>query len=278
LLAGAQGLTDVSEVDLEALACPFRGQRFASPRAFHDALMTRLKNDLLDAAQGNIDSPIKAALEVMRDTRALIKSVVDFGGLAPRSHDVDFINGYSPQSSSLAAGPPMFRTRQMLALMEAGILNVVGSELRTAVGNGPHYRLGSASVDGSEVSVRTLIDARIPMPDIRTDTSELTQRLLKQGLWTPFVNIEADQAFETGGVAVTEAPFHPLGHHGLPDRQLYVLGIPTEHPRWFMQAGSSRPGFWTDFVRDADAIAPDCLGPCVMPPAAGVSRADARSA
>ena len=142
MLAGAQGLTDVSEVDLEALACPFRGQRFASPRAFHDALMTRLKNDLLDAAQGN--------------TRALIKSAVDFGGLAPRSHDVDFINGYSPQSSSLAAGPPMFRTRQMLALMEAGILNVVGSELRTAVGNGPHYRLGSASVDGSEVSVRTL--------------------------------------------------------------------------------------------------------------------------
>ena len=81
-----------------------------------------------------------------------------------------------------------------------------------------------------------------------------------------YVNGSGTGAFDTGGVAVTRAPYHPLDRHGRPDPDTYVLGIPTEHTRWFMQGGSSRPGFWTDFVRDADAIAEDALRPTLMPP------------
>jgi methylaspartate mutase epsilon subunit len=58
---------------------------------------------------------------------------------------------------------------------------------------------------------------------------------------------------------VTATPYHPIGRDGRADPGLYVLGIPTEHTRWFMQAGSNRPGFWTDFFTDADAIARDAL-------------------
>lgn len=36
---------------------------------------------------------------------------------------------------------------------------------------------------------------------------------------------------------------------------MYVLGIPTESTRWFMQVGIGRPGPWGEFFRDADAIA-----------------------
>jgi hypothetical protein len=38
-----------------------------------------------------------------------------------------------------------------------------------------------------------------------------------------------------------------------------VLGIPTEHTRWFTQVGSGRPQVWTGFTADADAIAADLL-------------------
>jgi methylaspartate mutase epsilon subunit len=40
---------------------------------------------------------------------------------------------------------------------------------------------------------------------------------------------------------------------------MYVLGIPTEHTRWFTQVGSGRPGAWGEFTCDADAIAADAL-------------------
>jgi hypothetical protein len=43
-------------------------------------------------------------------------------------------------------------------------------------------------------------------------------------------------------VAVGEAPFHPLDAAGRPDENLYVLGLPTEHVRWFMQVGVTPPG------------------------------------
>lgn len=48
---------------------------------------------------------------------------------------------------------------------------------------------------------------------------------------------------------------------------VYVLGIPSEGQRWFMQVGSARPGPWTDFTRDADAIARDALAALPRPAA-----------
>jgi methylaspartate mutase epsilon subunit len=43
------------------------------------------------------------------------------------------------------------------------------------------------------------------------------------------------------------------------------LGIPSEGQRWFMQVGSARPGPWTDFTGDADAIARDALAALPRP-------------
>ncbi|HDX9494934.1 TPA: hypothetical protein ROX80_005822 [Bacillus thuringiensis] len=73
----------------------------------------------------------------------------------------------------------------------------------------------------------------------------------------PFINKKNGVEFETGGVNVTTSPFHPIRANGTVAENLYVLGIPTEHIRWFMQSGSSRPHKWIDFMIDADAIATD---------------------
>lgn len=35
---------------------------------------------------------------------------------------------------------------------------------------------------------------------------------------------------------------YSVDRHGRPDEGPHVLGIPTEHTRWFTQVGSSRPG------------------------------------
>jgi methylaspartate mutase epsilon subunit len=57
---------------------------------------------------------------------------------------------------------------------------------------------------------------------------------------------------------------------------LYVLGIPAEGPRWFMQVGSTRPGPWTQFTADADAIAADILAHVSRGPAPIALRAGQR--
>ncbi|MEA2666832.1 MAG: hypothetical protein QOI11_3776 [Candidatus Eremiobacteraeota bacterium] len=251
---------DLPPVDLDRIARPFTGLAFDDPAAFERALVGELRRDLEHAEHGNVDSPLKAALDVLRDTRWVIRNLVDFSGLTPESHERDFIGWYNPRSAFLAAGPPRIRLWQTLALIEAGVLRVVGPRARFAGDERlDRFVVSSPQVAGSEVPVETVIDARIPSPDVLREAAPLTRKLYDAGVWTGYVNRHGEAEFHTGGVAVTPAPYHPLGRDGAPDTGLYVLGIPTEHTRWFMQGGSSRPGRWTDFVHDADAIAGHAL-------------------
>ncbi|HLX54115.1 MAG TPA: hypothetical protein VKR58_09240, partial [Aquella sp.] len=113
-------------------------------------------------------------------------------------------------------------------------------------------------VANSEQYVQTLIDARIPTPDIRTDTSLLMSNLRKKGTITSFTNSLENISFDTGGIAVTQAPFHPISTSGV-EESLYILGIPLEHTRWLMHIGSGRPGVWGQFTQDADDVAKNLM-------------------
>lgn len=259
-IAARFGLTDVPALDIYQLGDPFRERRFISASHFHAALREELVRDSEHAEGGNVDNPLKAALDTLRDTRGLVRRVVDFGGLAPASFRDAFLSRYSPVSALLSAGPPRYRTRQMLALIDAGILAVVGPRMQITCGvESAAFELSSPQVEGAVWRVETLLDARVPGQDLTRDLSPLTQALRQRGLWQNFTVEDADTRFQTGGVAVTRAPYHPLNQQGKAVPQLYVIGIPSEHTRWFMSAGSSRPGYWTDFICDADAIAEHIL-------------------
>ncbi|HEY4466206.1 MAG TPA: FAD/NAD(P)-binding protein [Klebsiella sp.] len=259
-IAARFGLVDLPQLDIYQLSDPFRDRQFISTSHFHAALCELLADDVAQAEGGNIDNPLKAALDTLRDTRGLVRRVVDFGGLAPASFREDFLYRYSPVSALLSAGPPRYRTRQLLALIEAGILHIVGPRMQIACGEESGcFELSSPQVEDAVWRVETLLDARVPGQDLQRDTSPLTQALRQRGIWQNFTVEDAVTRLVTGGVAVTRAPFHPINQYGKATSQLYVIGIPSEHTRWFMSAGSSRPGYWTDFICDADAIAEDIL-------------------
>jgi methylaspartate mutase epsilon subunit len=119
--------------------------------------------------------------------------------------------------------------------------------------------MSSPQVAGSEQKCATLIDARIPSADVHRDRALLTRQLIRSGTWTSWVNRSEGESVDTCGVAVTRAPYRPVNCRGDAVDGLYVLGIPSEGPRWFTQVGSTRPGPWTEFTKDADAIAADVL-------------------
>lgn len=260
-IGGRFGLNDLRKLDFGQLARPFADRDFAGPAEFDTALLALIRADLRRAEQGNVDGPLKAALDVIRDTRAVIRTAVDFGGLTARSHRDDFLGWFVPMASALSVGPPRVRVEQTIALIEAGILRIIGPsahfDVQPDLGR---FTVASPQVAGARVLLDAVVDARVPQPDLRRDPSPLTRSLRETGRWTTYVNAGgAAELFHTGGLAVTESPFHPLGADGRPDTGLFVLGIPTEHTRWFTQVGSARPGPWNDFVHDADAIAAAAL-------------------
>lgn len=255
------GLRGLDRVDLGRWARPFAGRHFPGPAAFEAELAALLRRDLELAAEGNAEGPVKACLDTIRDVRGVLRAAVDFSGLAPASHRDDFLRDFVPMASRLTTGPPMVRVRQLLALLDCGLLRIAGPDARFGAdaATGRFY-VESPHVGDSRCPLDVLVDARIPEPDLRRAQGDLTARLRERGLLTPYVNRGSDGTeFVTGGVAVTRSPFHPVRSDGRPERGMYVLGIPSEFTRWFTQVGSGRPGVWGEFTADADAIANDAL-------------------
>lgn len=246
------------------LSRPFAGHRFASPAEYRQALADWLREDCAEALLGNVDGPVKAASDVLRDVRATIRSVVDFAGLTPDSHR-RFLADFNPVAAVISTGPPAQRTQQFLALLDAGVLRPAGpaARFRTDRELGC-FTVESGQVEDSRVPLEALIDARVPSTDLRADRDPLIRGLLADGVIRTFVNSYAGGAFDTGGMATTDSPFHPVRADGTVERTMYVLGIPSEHTRWFTQVGSGRPGPWGAFTRDADAIAESLLAGAVL--------------
>jgi uncharacterized NAD(P)/FAD-binding protein YdhS len=256
------GLAGTPALDLRRLADPFRDQEFASPEDFRERLLDALRADLRDAAEGNLDNPIKAALDVLRDVRSIVRGVVDFGGLRPKSHRDDFLGWYHTLNNFLSAGPPMIRVAQTVALIEAGVLHVCGTRTRIRIDpDTRRFAFSSPWVTGSRRLVDVLIDARVPQPALRRDSSPLIRNLLRDGLISEYRNVseEAGDVFDTGGLAVDRSTFRVIDATGRTVRNLCAVGIPTEHTRWFTHMGSGRPDGPSLFADDADRVATSVL-------------------
>jgi hypothetical protein len=161
----------------------------------------------------------------------------------------------------LSAGPPPSHVGQALALLRAGVLEVVGPAARFgAEPEDGRFAVESSAVIGSRRPAEVLLDARVPTTDLRRDTAPLVRQLLADGVISEYVNTgPGEDRFPTGGLAVTPSPSRVLDAGGRADPDLYAIGVATEHTRWFTQVGSGRPGRDSPFCRDADAIACDVL-------------------
>ena len=80
-----------------------------------------LADDLREAEVPDGASPVKSAAEVFRIFRDSMRSVVELGGLSLDSY-LDFNADICSRIHRLVAGPPALRSRQILALMDAGVV------------------------------------------------------------------------------------------------------------------------------------------------------------
>jgi methylaspartate mutase epsilon subunit len=192
----------------------------------------------------------------MRSLRPAMPDVVDFDGLLPDSQR-DFLTRWAPMSFLLSAGPPVAHVEQLAALIEAGVVDVVGPDARFPAGDSGLFVAESPAVAGSRRLADVLLDARAPGADLRRDTSPLLRQLLADGMISEHVNADpaTGRRFASGGLAVTRSPFHVVDARGVPDRDIHAIGVVTQNTRWFTQVGTGRPGQDSPFRRDADAIA-----------------------
>ncbi|MGW5614244.1 FAD/NAD(P)-binding protein [Streptomyces sp. NPDC003877] len=243
------GVAEPDRWSWERISRPYAGRDFARPGAWRAWLLSYLREDAAQAALGNVHGPSKAALDVLRDLRNELRLVVDHGGLAGASRRDHLDRWYTPLNAFLSIGPPRRRIEELTALIEAGVVEVLGPRLTVAEEAGA-WTAHSPDVPGSAVSVTTLIEARLPEPDLRRTADALLAELLRTGQCRP----HTVDGYETGGLDVTPRPYHLIDRHSTPHARRFALGVPTEGVHWVTAAGA-RPGVDSVTLSDADAVA-----------------------
>ncbi|MFD5907724.1 FAD/NAD(P)-binding protein [Streptomyces massasporeus] len=243
------GVPDTERWCWERISRPYAGRDFAHSGEWRDWLLTHLREDAAQAALGNVHGPLKAALDVLRDLRNELRLIVDHGGLAGASRREHLDRWYTPLNAFLSIGPPRRRIEELVALMEAGVVRVLGPRLRVSEEDGG-WTAHSPDVPGPAVRVRTLIEARLPEPDLRHTADDLLAGLLRSGQCRP----HAVDGYETGGLDVTARPYRLMDRQGVAHTRRFAFGVPTEGVHWVTAAGA-RPGVDSVTLSDADAVA-----------------------
>jgi hypothetical protein len=262
------GIAPADRWDWEQIANPCRGQKFADRDEFRNWLMGYLDADVRHARAGNVEGPRKAALDVLRDLRNEVRLAVDHSGLDGNSHRDDLDGWYTPLNAFLSIGPPVSRVQEMIALIEAGILEVTGpgTEIRFDSAE-PGFVAESRLVPGPAVRSTALIEARLPEPDLRRTDDPLLRHLLATEQVGPYrIPGSRGTVYETGGLAVSERPYRLLDARGRAHPRRFAFGVPTEAVHWATAAGI-RPGVDSVTLGDSDAIARAVVA---LPPVAEV--------
>ncbi|QHC21311.1 FAD/NAD(P)-binding protein [Streptomyces sp. GS7] len=247
------GVAPAERWDWDRVSRPHADRPFAGRADFRGWLLDHLRADVAHARQDNVSGPVKAALDVLRDLRNELRQIVDHGGLAGTSRRDHLDRWYTPLNAFLSIGPPRRRIEEMAALIEAGVLEVVGPRMEVRVGTGeeaPGFTASSPDVPGSRITATALIEARLPEPDLRRTGDALLTRLLADGGCRPHT---AD-GYETGGLDVSPSPYHLVEADGRRHPRRFAVGVPTEGVHWVTAAGA-RPGVGSVTLADTDAVA-----------------------
>jgi hypothetical protein len=244
--------------DWRKIAVPFTDDDLFSTQRFRTWLRSYLDLEVQEAGKGNVTGPRKAALDVLRDLRNEIRLLVDHGGLSGDSYRDELQRWYMPLNAHLSIGPPAERIEQFGALMDAGVLEVLGPDVRVECSEG-RFVVHSGACPDLTVRAATLIEARLPETDLHRTTDPLLRTLLDRGECQPYrMPIRGGGHWVAGGVAVTRRPYRLLDAADRPHPRRFAFGVPTESVHWVTAAGI-RPGVNSVILGDADAIAGSCL-------------------
>ena len=194
-----------------------------------------LADDLREAEAPGGRSPVKSAAWVFRIFRDTMRSVVELGGLTRDSY-LDFNAEISGRIHRLVAGPPALRSRQMLALMDAGVVRMpygpAPAHELSARATGPgaaRTRISSTAFDQPYVDdVDLVIRGHLEEPRISSSRSALLTSLYSSGRVSQF----RYGATVVGSVNMTQ-DHHPIDIEGRPQLSISMFGVATEGIRHF---------------------------------------------
>lgn len=183
-----------------------------------------LAGDITEAERG-ADSPLKAALWSLSSSRKPCAVLGEQGRYTAASRD-----GFAAlmrAGQMVGSGPPCFRSRQLLALVDAGLVDFLGARPALVVAR-DGFEMSSATSGSEPVRAPVLVDAWMHDPDIRRPGDPLMAGLVEDARTRPFCVAAGDGSrLPTNSPEVDPATRRLVLPDGGRDRRVHLVGIPT---------------------------------------------------
>ncbi|WP_405898201.1 FAD/NAD(P)-binding protein [Streptomyces sp. NBC_00727] len=140
-------------------------------------------DDLGEARAGLGVSPLKEALEVLRDHRDALRAAVDEPGLDDES-SAYFFTTFAPLVNRLVIGPQLDRSAELLSLLAAGVLRLgpgPGPKLVPPAGGGPWLLESTLLDEHTTAEVDHVVRAHVSEPAAERVTGSLLSHLVRSG-------------------------------------------------------------------------------------------------
>lgn len=223
----------------------------------------------LDQEQASIANPLtsprNAVNRAMATLRVLLGRHVAAGALDGRARLVQYEDWFVPLGLTLASGPPPRRTAQLLALVRAGVVQLLGEGL-VIEPDDDGFR-ARTRVHPRGVVTRALLETRMSRGQVPGTSDPLLSTLMGSGRARLHRVPDATRAggwAETTTVDVTPDEFALIDAAGRTDPDVLVLGIPAET----VQPGSAigaTPGVPSPLLAGADRVAAQALERVAVP-------------
>ncbi|KAI0964801.1 FAD-NAD(P)-binding-domain-containing protein [Xylaria arbuscula] len=211
------------------LLYPWDEEVIRNPGEHHRFVLAHLAEDIDAAFCGNVCHPVKAVAEMLRDLNDVMRYAVDYGGLDERSHR-SFLRDWVSINNRLAAGPPKERNIQLLALIEAGVVNIFEPDPEVVFDNERGCYRASSTRFGykHEEWFDVLVRARVAPFNLDFSPSSFFLEGRQNGIFVPFRN----GSFSPGGIAIDRF-LNVLGAQGVSIRTIWAMGYAVEGANYY---------------------------------------------
>lgn len=238
----------------DAAAHLFLGEdeAFLSAKDYETRVGAMLGADVAAARVPNGASPEKRAQEVLRTLRDTLRAALEFGGLTAASHR-DFQEHLRNRLARLVAGPPVPRSEQLLALMDAEVVRVPFGPSPAVLGSRHGAVVVSRFLDRPHAErVDHVVVGHLDEPTAHRSASPLLRRLYDRGR---IRQLQVDG--EDVGSIDLDDDFHPRAASGRAETRLWFFGALTEGIRYYtayLPSPASRVRAFLDAGRCAEQI------------------------
>ncbi|MCP3717389.1 FAD/NAD(P)-binding protein [Paraburkholderia sp. CNPSo 3281] len=234
-------------VVIDTILDPLAGRSFTSMAEFEVYFREFLLDDLREIDKGNVHGPVKAATDVLRDLRDHFRLAAEYAGFTPESHAV-FVGEFVPTLNRIVFGPPRHRNDELLALLDAGIVELAGGPAaHTGVDEARAQFVIETSFAGgverrhADVLALSRIDVYSPL----NDAAPLTADMIQRGVIRPHMNGD----YHPGGIDI-DTNNNVLGADGRAQSNMWAIGYLVEGPHYYTQE-LPRPGRLSRLTLDA---------------------------